>query len=328
MAVSVIISNFNGDKYLTRLLDSLGSQKGVELQIIVVDRNSSDSSEKILAQYPNICVLNEPPESGLVSGYHAGVNSAIHPNVFFCNEDMWFEDDCLALLEKHLNLSGNVWAADPAQWTYDGKTQIHGLTRFVNVWKPIPNSPHPFRKLEFCDLGHDGDKVPFGCAGAIMVVKDIYLQLGGWDRSFFLESEDTDLFLRAWRRGYSCSYVPSAKVYHAVSVASAKVINGGKTLVGKRRYISAFASQLIISIKYFPLHWVAFHFIRIPIFTAYHLVSGQPKYALWDLLAIKEVWTRVGAAVRFRRSTAQERFKAPGNLFYSENLGLPGSGSE
>src|SRR5947209_1491217 len=100
MAVSVIVSNFNGARWLPRLLETLKAQEGVTLEIIIVDRNSSDDSEKILAQHPDIRVVKEPPESGLVAGYSAGVPLARYEVFFFCNEDMWFDRYCLASLEK------------------------------------------------------------------------------------------------------------------------------------------------------------------------------------------------------------------------------------
>lgn len=65
-SVSVIISNFNGAKYLPRLFESLSTQRGVELEIIVVDRNSSDTSGSILAAHTEIQVIKHPPETGLV----------------------------------------------------------------------------------------------------------------------------------------------------------------------------------------------------------------------------------------------------------------------
>src|SRR5690242_16547252 len=100
MPISVIISNFNGAKYLPKLLETLKGQRDVTLELIVVERNSTDDSRKILAEHPDVKVIPEPPETGLVAGYAVGARSAQHDLLFFCNEDMWFEPDCLRLVEQ------------------------------------------------------------------------------------------------------------------------------------------------------------------------------------------------------------------------------------
>jgi len=38
------------------------------------------------------------------------------------------------------------------------------------------------------------------CAGAMMVDRSVYDEIGGWDASFFLDYEDVDFCIRAWQR--------------------------------------------------------------------------------------------------------------------------------
>src|SRR5262249_51698793 len=140
MSVSVVISNFNGARFLPRLLETLREQRGVALEIIVVDRHSKDDSLQILAAHPEVVVVHEPPETGLVAGYTAGARRARFEHLFFCNEDMWFDPDCLRLLEERIDLGQRIGAADPWQWTYDGVHWIHGGTRFQRRLWAI-NSP-------------------------------------------------------------------------------------------------------------------------------------------------------------------------------------------
>jgi glycosyltransferase involved in cell wall biosynthesis len=78
-----VVSNLNGERYLARLLDTLSAQEGVVTEIIVVDRHSTDESGEILRGCPEVQVLREPPESGLVAGYAAGAICASHPLALF-----------------------------------------------------------------------------------------------------------------------------------------------------------------------------------------------------------------------------------------------------
>src|SRR5262245_19187498 len=137
MAVSVIVSNFNGATYLPRLLETLEAQQGVTLEIIVVDRHSTDESASILAAHPDVKVVEEPPESGLVAGYLAGVAHAQYENYFFCNEDMWFPPDCLGLVEAQVVAEPRVGAVMPVQLNYAGtRTVNRGLWFRKSGWYP------------------------------------------------------------------------------------------------------------------------------------------------------------------------------------------------
>ena len=128
--ISVVVNNFNGMRYLPRALETLAAQQAVGFEIIVVDRQSTDGSPAYLATRPGINVLSEPAAAGLAAGYAAGAAVARGDHLFFCNEDMWFDPDCLRLLEERIELRKRIGSADPWQWTYDERVLIHGGMRF------------------------------------------------------------------------------------------------------------------------------------------------------------------------------------------------------
>jgi GT2 family glycosyltransferase len=313
--ISVVVSNFNGAKYLPRLLETLGSQRRVTTEIIIVDRNSTDGSVEILAAHADVRVVREPPESGLVTGYAVGAAHATSDLLFFCNEDMWFDPDCLRLLVERIDLAAGVAAADPWQWTYDGQTLIHAGTRFRAARLEL-NCPYPFRRYDFTAPLPAGAEVPFGCAGAILIHRRAYEAVGGWDRGFFLDHEDVDLFLHAWQAGWRCVTVPEAKVYHAVNASNAKAIDGGRQRVGRRRYISGRSSLIILGVKHFS---APFMFVPALVWVGLvlrHAVALRPKLVWWNLLAGREAIRRLPAALRHRwrgpgRRTGVRFFTAP-----------------
>ncbi|MES2307872.1 MAG: glycosyltransferase family 2 protein [Verrucomicrobiota bacterium] len=318
MAVSVIVSNFNGISFLPRLIESLRAQQGVELEIIIVDRKSTDGSLDFLRDVSEIQLITEPPETGLVAGYHAGSKIATRENLFFCNEDMWFSSDCLSKLEKAIDIDKKIIAADPWQWTYQGDERIHAGTRFQKCRFSF-NSPHPFYQADFdCEL-KEGEGVPFPCAGAVMISAIHYRKLGGWDSSFFLNHEDTDLFLRAWQQGYSCVSVPSAKVYHACGASNQKTIAGGKLSVGKRRYISNFSSLIIMGIKYFSGFFVLLGLLSTFVRMASNVIRFRFVYLGWDFLVLREVMKRFRGACEYRKTHREWNRLKPGESFFTDS---------
>jgi GT2 family glycosyltransferase len=317
LPVTVVVSNMNGERYLQRLLDTLFAQRGVEVEIIVVDRHSSDASLQILARYPAVRVLHEPPESGLVAGYAAGAKAASNPLLFFCNEDLYLDENCLRELASRIDLDRRIGAADPWQWTYDGATCAHrGTLLRRSPWHIY--SPFPFRMYDAAVPLPDGTPIAFGCAGATMVHAAVYAQLGGWDASFFLDYEDVDFYLRAWQRGWKCVTVPSARVFHAVGASNRQVIGRRRQPVSRRRYISHRSNVVVIAFKYFSpavtvlgvLNWGASLLVNVLLL--------RWRTVWLDLLVVGDVARRLPEVAAFRRQNRQCNRDRPGERFFLE----------
>ncbi len=314
-SVSVIVSNFNGARFLPRLLETLRAQRGVAVEIIMVDRCSTDDSGKILTANPDVKVLTEPPETGLVAGYHAGTTLASHELLFFCNEDMWFDPDCLRLLAGRIDLAARVGAADPWQWTYDGREWIHGGTKFYRTAWAL-NSPHPRYAADFNVPMVAGETVPFPCAGAVMIHRDVYRELGGWDTGFFLDHEDIDLFIRAWQRNWKTEQVPAAKVYHAVNASSAQTLTRLNVSVGRRRYVSQRANLTAIAIKYFSWRAVLLAALVWPAVVLNNLVKLRGRMLRGDWDVVVDLWRRLPGLLVFRKANSAYNRLRRGEEFF------------
>ena len=319
MSVSVIISNFNGARFLQRLLESLLSQRETTLEIILVDRHSTDNSLQIIQNYPNVTVVQEPPESGLVAGYTAGVKLARYEHLFFCNEDMWFDQDCLSRLEQHINLECRIAAADPWQWSYEGEHWLHGGVGFRRkLWET--NSAHPFYKSDFNLPLASGELVPFPCAGAFLIHRDVFNELGGWDTSFFLDDEDIDLFIRAWQRGWLCVTVPEAKVYHAVGASNELHLPTVNQSVSARRYISHCSSVFVIGLKYFSLPATLLGTLNFLVRFGGNLIKFRLEQAARDVMVLGQILKRLPQALEFRSRNSEWNQKKPGQQFFLQRL--------
>ncbi len=321
MANSIIISNFNGARFLPKLLESLEQQRDVKTEIIVVDRNSSDGSHEILASHPNVAVIQEPPETGMVAGYAAGVRVAHYEHLFFCNEDMWFDLNCLRFLEARIDLGKRIAAADPWQWSYDGCQWIHGGVRFTKGLK-LAGSLLPFCVSDFKVRLGSGDKIPLACCGAFLIHRKVFEELGGWDTSFFLDLEDIDLFIRAWQKGWFCVTTPEARVYHAVGSSNSQNLNNFKQSVNRRRYISSRVNALIIAVKYFSLLYIAVTFIIWVLIFFSHLLKLRFKPVVSDILISREFFQRLPGALKFRTENAQWNQQKPGQEFFKDSAFL------
>jgi GT2 family glycosyltransferase len=316
MSVSVIANNFNGERFLPNLLSSLRAQRGVTLEIIVVDRHSTDKSLEILSQHSDITVVHAPPELGLVAGYAAGVPKAACGNLFFCNEDMWFDPDCLYRLEKQMSRERRIGIADPWQWDYHGVKVIHMGTQLVRKWDP--SSVLPTWKFEQSPRVAGGELTAMACAGAMMIDRSVYEEIGGWDTSFFLDYEDTDLCIRAWQRGWRCVTVPEARVFHALGMSNANVLSALRIPVGRKRYASGSSNCIIVAAKYFRWRSVLLTVLaRIDRFLR-NSVKLRFKLAFLDLESLWLSIKRLPYALQFRRSNRVWSSSRPGEGFFHD----------
>jgi GT2 family glycosyltransferase len=314
MSISVIANNFNGERFLPNLLSSLRAQRGVTLEIIVVDRHSTDKSLEILSQQSDITVLHAPPELGLVAGYAAGLTKAVSENLFFCNEDMWFDHDCLYNLEKQISRERRIGIADPWEWDYHGAKVTHMGTQLKRKWDP--GSVLPTWRFEQSPRIASGELTAMVCAGAMMIDRSVYEEIGGWDTSFFLDYEDADLCIRAWQRGWYCVTVPEAKVFHAVGMSNANILPAVRTTVGRRRYVWGSSNCIIVAAKYFRWRSVLLAVLaRIDRFLR-NSIKFRFKLAFLDLESLWLSIRRLPHALQFRRSNRLWSSNRPGEGFF------------
>ena len=318
MKISVIISNMNGERFLNKLLESIINQEEVETEIIIVDRNSTDNSAEIISKYKDVKVISEPPQTGLVSGYHKGTSIATGNLLFFCNEDMYFDKRCLSELQKHIDLEKGIFAADPWQWTYDQKIWIHGGVSFDRA--KLSLFVHPFYKVNPINIFKSGTAIPFGCAGAVLIEKNKYFEIEGWDTTFFLDAEDLEFFFRAWRKKLFCVTVKEAKVYHYVGASNPTDLNKkGVKIVGKRRYISAISNDMNIGLKHYhksnffipAVLWLA-HFTN-------NLLRMRFKLAGWNLLSLLGVLKQSKRILQYRKKNKELRSSQTENNFFDNS---------
>lgn len=314
--ISVIVSNFNGLRFLPKLLGSLRAQRGVELELIVVDRESRDGSREFLAAQADVQVVTEPPQSGLVSGYHAGFKVAPGELCFFANEDLWLDPDCLGRLAAQIDPATKTGIADPWEWTYDGARLHHAGVRFQPAACDF-NSPWPRAKFDFLAPLTTGQRIPFPCAGAVLIHRTCYEDLGGWDTGFFLDFEDMDLGLRAWQRGWNIVTVPEAKVFHAVGAADAQTLTHPRDTVSRRRYLSNRSSLAVMALKTFSLAALPVAAVAWWSGALNNARRGRWRRFGLDFLAARDVGRRAPAAWQFRRGNTEYNRRAPGERFFS-----------
>jgi GT2 family glycosyltransferase len=205
---SIIIVTHNHRKYLNDCITSIIKQDYPH-EIILVDNCSTDGTINYVKEYfPDITIIESQKNKGYGSGNNLGFKHANGKYIVILNPDVIVQDCWLENLISPLK-NRNCVITTPMILFFDGLK--------VNTFG---NSNH-FTGLTFTNgLGLDPSFFNHiihtsGVSGACFALtRDAYIDLGGFDESFFLYNEDSDFSWRAIILGYDILAIPDSIVYH------------------------------------------------------------------------------------------------------------------
>ena len=99
--ISVIVPVYNVEKYLNKCIDSIINQTYKNLEIILVDDGSQDSSGKICDEYTkkdNRIKVIHKENGGVSSARNIGLNNATGEWIAFIDADDWVDEEYLQTL--------------------------------------------------------------------------------------------------------------------------------------------------------------------------------------------------------------------------------------
>jgi len=189
-------------------IDSLRAQARPPDEILLVD-NKPGATLPDLSDVPEVRVI--APDVNL--GYPNAVNFAMeHTDAQFVlciNPDARADVDCLAIMLSAAEADERVAMVGAQILFEDGHTTQAG----ANPLHPTGISPAgPFGKEREHGEPRDALMVTGACC---LFRRETFLQLGGFNRSFFLYYDDADMGWRARIAGYRVVYCPEAAVRHA-----------------------------------------------------------------------------------------------------------------
>lgn len=102
MTISVIIAAYNCERYIKRCLDSILSQTGAELEIIVINDGSQDGTGQILEEYKDAIFLKTTDNRGSSAARNTGLKMAHGEYVMFVDADDYLEEGAVKRLSDIL----------------------------------------------------------------------------------------------------------------------------------------------------------------------------------------------------------------------------------
>jgi len=220
---------------LRRLLDT---DQGCRLRLLVRDNASTDGSAGIISRVVPEAEIDAGSEN---LGFGAGMNRLLArsaaPWFFILNSDAWPEPGAIRALVDVARERPGVAAVAPRVERPDG-TLEHTTYPFpsVKLAALLAIRGRRIKKARAEDLllegawKHDRPRsVDWAMGAALLVRRDAYLDIGGFDERFFMYVEDVDWCWRARRRGWDIWFEPSALVRHIGNASASQSYGSRRT---------------------------------------------------------------------------------------------------
>lgn len=224
--VCVAIVTYNSDRYIRRCLEAVLRQKGVPIDVVVVDNASTDRTREILEDFEGrIRVVRNEANLGFAAAQNQAIASSDAAWVLTLNPDV-------LLLPGFIRRLREAGEADPASGAVCGKLLSIGPGFTPMTERRIDSAGMYFTPaMRHFDRGwHEPDGRPFDRAQYVFgasaaaalyrreMIDDVAVDGEFFDPDFFVYREDADVAWRAQLQGWRCRYTPEAAAYHVRSV--------------------------------------------------------------------------------------------------------------
>lgn len=218
--VSIIIVTYNSQDELVACVNSIEEQS-TPCEVFIIDNASVDSSPMIIGQlavqFPGIHPILNNENRGLAAANNQPLGRCRGDYVLILNPDTILERDTLSQLVDYLEQRPGVGIVGPRLYFEDGSphTSYHYYWSFWNVllWRTVPYVI--LRTLYDRFARYPETEVFFVSGACLMIRRELFEKLGGYDKTYFLCVEDAaDLCLRGRKEGYSTVFYPKARIIH------------------------------------------------------------------------------------------------------------------
>jgi GT2 family glycosyltransferase len=225
MNVSIIIVSYNTKALLKQCLISVFEEThDINFEVIVVDNISHDGSQQMIRdEFPNVLLIESPENLGFGRANNLGAKYAQGKYLFLLNPDTIVLNNAVKILADFLDnnpeagiCGGNVFKENKKP-SFSYEMLLPSILWELNKFLPYKL----IRLLQLLhwrnsNFNHTGQTKEVGyIVGAdLMINRNLFNQLNGFDPDFFLYYEETELTFRVRKAGYKIFSVPQAEIIH------------------------------------------------------------------------------------------------------------------
>jgi len=214
MSYSIIIINYKTCELIAACIKNLlDLPEATETEIIVIDNASNDGSVEFLQEKfgDRIKLIVNKSNLGFASANNQGAASAHGEFLLFLNSDTIIKEDIFSACSNIFQQNKNIGIISPRLLMSDNKYQPASFGNFPTLWRLITQKT----KIDpVLDENKEYNLVDWVSGCALMIRKELFTQLKGWDDNFFLYYEDIDLCKRARKFDYLSAVANKITITH------------------------------------------------------------------------------------------------------------------
>jgi GT2 family glycosyltransferase len=247
--VSIIIINYNGKHHLESCLESLLKINYNNTEIIIVDNNSTDDSVNFVSKnFPDVILIRLNENKGFAEPNNIASKVATGDLLLFLNNDTIVTPSFISEMIKPIQQDSDIGICQSLLLKPDESIDSSG--DFIDTLGVVYNSKTQISEIR---------EISSARGASMMIKKNLFEQLEGFDKKFYFSFEDVDLSWRCWIAGYKVLIIPKSIVYHLGGQTYQKVKNsmafhGFKNQLSMK--ITNFESSLVLKnmLKFFIIY--------------------------------------------------------------------------
>jgi N-acetylglucosaminyl-diphospho-decaprenol L-rhamnosyltransferase len=218
---SVVVVTYNAGGHVERCLESV---VGGPHDVIVVDNASTDGTKELVRErFPSVRLIELPENIGFGAANNAGMEAADGDYYLLLNSDAQPVGDGIDRLVAFAEATPGVGVAGPRLLSPDGRVQ-KSVRGFPTLWR-LATEYFFLRKLapgsrllnDFYGAGFNyrvRREAEFLMGAVLLLRREAVEEVGGFDPSFFMFSEEVDLCYRLRAAGWAVEFTPEAEFVH------------------------------------------------------------------------------------------------------------------
>ena len=220
--LSIIYVNYNtADQVMTSVESVRRHTKGIDYEIIVADNNSkNDENLQKLIDDETIKIVKLDDNYGFGKANNAGVKECTGEYIFLLNPDTICHDNSIKKLLDCLKADQTIGVISPnlinseSKPTHSFRRVGDGILTELNF--ALFGLPYKILYGSDFEFNHSDKQleVAYSCGAAMMMKKDIFEKVDGFDDTFFMYYEDQDLCNRIKKTGLRIVNEPKAIIQH------------------------------------------------------------------------------------------------------------------
>lgn len=206
--LSIIIVNFNTPELVRNCLESIKKHLKIDYEVIIINNGDSKFNNY---DFKEITTLNTSNKSfGAANNF--GAKNASGEYILLLNPDTLLVDNSLQEMLEFIKQHKEIGAISPILYNDIECKRIQNS--FWGTFQTIKTITVRRRGKEKVDFTKEYFYAETISAAALLVKKDKFEEIKGFDEKFFMYFEDDDLCKRLARAGYKNAVYTKAKIIH------------------------------------------------------------------------------------------------------------------